>query len=98
MRGRTSSLPLTIPLLPGLLFPIAYSSGLHEDANEVDFQRKKPLCRQGTLESRVLWRVAKSGNGSGISRQIWKWEIINPDDPDKYNRTKLLAYSIVIGP
>ncbi|GFT05564.1 hypothetical protein NPIL_394901 [Nephila pilipes] len=42
MRGRASSLPLTIPLLPGLLFPIAYSSGLHEDANEVDFP-KKPL-------------------------------------------------------
>lgn len=28
-----------ILLLPSLFFPIAYSSGLHEDANEVDFQR-----------------------------------------------------------
>lgn len=34
-----------ILLLPSLFFPIAYSSGLHEDANEVDFQRIGVLGR-----------------------------------------------------
>ncbi|GFT84581.1 hypothetical protein TNCV_714301 [Trichonephila clavipes] len=35
---------------------------------------------------------------SGISHQIWKWEIINLNDPNKDNREKLLNYCIVIGP
>ncbi|GFU29753.1 hypothetical protein TNCV_4745781 [Trichonephila clavipes] len=35
---------------------------------------------------------------SGISRQIWKWQIVNPDDPDQDNGTKLLNYCIAIGP
>ncbi|GFW97414.1 hypothetical protein TNCV_4990911 [Trichonephila clavipes] len=26
--------------------------------------------------------------GSGISRQIWKWEIINLDEPDQNNGTR----------
>ncbi|GFT30493.1 uncharacterized protein TNCV_2377751 [Trichonephila clavipes] len=29
---------------------------------------------------------------------IRKWEIVNPDDPDQNNGTKLLNYCIVIGP
>ncbi|GFX30022.1 hypothetical protein TNCV_2617331 [Trichonephila clavipes] len=33
--------------------------------------------------------------GSGISRLIWEWEIMNPDQD---NGTKLLNYCIVIGP
>ncbi|GFV53215.1 uncharacterized protein TNCV_1065741 [Trichonephila clavipes] len=39
---------------------------------------------------------------SEISRQmwggIWKGEMVNPDDPDQDNGTKLLNYCIVIGP
>ncbi|GFU52608.1 hypothetical protein TNCV_5015891 [Trichonephila clavipes] len=27
---------------------------------------------------------------------IWKWEIVNPDDPDQWG--KLLSFCIVIGP
>ncbi|GFY01254.1 hypothetical protein TNCV_5077211 [Trichonephila clavipes] len=30
--------------------------------------------------------------------EIRKWEIVNPDDPDEDNGTKLLNYCIVIGP
>ncbi|GFW12879.1 uncharacterized protein TNCV_3328121 [Trichonephila clavipes] len=33
---------------------------------------------------------------SEISCQIWKWEIVNSDDPDQDNGTKLLNYCIVI--
>ncbi|GFW48385.1 hypothetical protein TNCV_1109481 [Trichonephila clavipes] len=40
---------------------------------------------------RQIWKL-----GSGISRQIWKWEIVDPDDPDQDNGTKLLNYCIVI--
>ncbi|GFT11392.1 hypothetical protein TNCV_1144581 [Trichonephila clavipes] len=29
--------------------------------------------------------------GSGIRCHIWKWEIVNPDDPDQNNGTKLLT-------
>ncbi|GFX10975.1 hypothetical protein TNCV_512351 [Trichonephila clavipes] len=36
--------------------------------------------------------------GSGICRYIWKWEIINPDDPDQDNGTNLVNYCIVINP
>ncbi|GFU71972.1 hypothetical protein TNCV_2999551 [Trichonephila clavipes] len=36
--------------------------------------------------------------GSGICRHIWKWEIVNPDDPDQDNGTKLLNYCSVINP
>ncbi|GFW08658.1 hypothetical protein TNCV_2776791 [Trichonephila clavipes] len=39
---------------------------------------------------------------SEISREmqdgIRKWQIVNPDDPDQDNGTKLLNYCIVIGP
>lgn len=35
-----ASLASENPFAPQPLFPIAYSAGLHEDANEVDFQRK----------------------------------------------------------
>ncbi|GIY91279.1 hypothetical protein CDAR_371451 [Caerostris darwini] len=60
MKGRASSSPLTIPLLPSLLFPIAYSSGLHEDANEVDFQEKS------LLPTRYFGEVCKFC-------RTWKW-------------------------
>ncbi|GFT12533.1 uncharacterized protein TNCV_5093351 [Trichonephila clavipes] len=36
--------------------------------------------------------------GSEISQQIWKWEIVNPDDPDHDKGAKLLNYCIVIDP
>ncbi|GFT60059.1 hypothetical protein TNCV_2687361 [Trichonephila clavipes] len=40
--------------------------------------------------------------GSEISRTmrdgLRKWEIVNPDDPDQVNGTKLLNCCIVIGP
>ncbi|GFU72954.1 transposable element Tcb2 transposase [Trichonephila clavipes] len=35
---------------------------------------------------------------SRISYQIWKWEIINPDDPVQDSGIKLLNYCIVISP
>ncbi|GFU48635.1 hypothetical protein TNCV_1440031 [Trichonephila clavipes] len=35
---------------------------------------------------------------SGISRQNWQCEIVNPDDLDQDKETKLLNYYIVIGP
>ncbi|GFV70385.1 transposable element Tc3 transposase [Trichonephila clavipes] len=53
--------------------------------------------------NREIWKwdsklVIKLGNGSEISRQIWNWEIVNPDDPGQGNGTKILNYSIAIGP
>ncbi|GFV22026.1 hypothetical protein TNCV_4527111 [Trichonephila clavipes] len=36
-------------------------------------------------------RVSKSG------KEIWNWEIVNPDDPDQDNGTKLLNYCIANG-
>ncbi|GFV87860.1 hypothetical protein TNCV_781421 [Trichonephila clavipes] len=40
------------------------------------------------------YAVAKYGR----CRQIWEWEIVNPDDTDQDNETKLLNYCIAIGP
>ncbi|PRD21057.1 UNVERIFIED_CONTAM: hypothetical protein NCL1_52915 [Trichonephila clavipes] len=33
---------------------------------------------------------------SGIIRQIWKWEIINPDDLDQDNEIKITSFGYLL--